>query len=915
MLWRLIEKAARHTFLLFAMMSVLPAFAVDLQFRPVGENRGLDVAMPVDALVDRRGHLWIGGREGLYRYDGYQAVLFEPSPGDDHAITDLDIRSLYEDTDGIIWVATNTGGLNRLDPVTNRFTHFRHRQDDPATISHDSVYGMTEGPDGDLWVGSQIGLNRIDRAGQRVVRRYTSDPGDPSSLGNDYIFSVFRDRDDVIWVATIGGGLNRYNAATDNFSRFDLADATDGDSLKNDVFVLGEDSQQRLWIGTRAGLLRLDSNRVAPAVVDLELPGGLQPTITELLVDEADNVWAGTLDHGLIRVDGETGEAVVYSDYNKMEIGGLASQPVLSLARHRDVLFVGTWGGGLWSARIPGVDFRVYGTDNAELKNATVMAILAGSEMPLIGSFGGGVQQFDPLAGKASESDHVPDALEIVGVLAMARTDDDTLFVATAEGLYQADAEGNLLDSFEHVMDDASTIGEGYVTSLLVQDADTLWVGVGGSGLHRLDIARGVFERFVHDVDDPASISGNYITSILAEGSSYLWVGTRSSGLNRCRIPEMVCRHFDSGAEDALTLGHFHVTALHKDGQGRIWIGTDGGGLHEAQRDSTGEVVELRRWTEDDGLLSDSVMAIGEDSDGTLWLSTRHGLTRLDPDQGRAINYVEAGGLPVGHFNNNAAAHDEEFIYFGSVSGLVLVPRGRPFEAREPFPVRITGIEKIGNEVVRPDSGWVPASHRIRYGDMLAISFATLDYAEVPHEYEFRLDDNDAWSPLGRRNEVTLLKLEPGAYRFTARGRDIFGMWNESPPLELEVIPPVWMATWFRVLVIAALIALAFGAHRLRTGRLRKLALEIERLGARREEALEKALGGKSELAGLTPRQKEVLQLIAEGCSTRDIAERLDVSIKTIETHRAHLMDRLDIRDVPGLVRLAIRAGLVSPHD
>ena len=58
-----------------------------------------------------------------------------------------------------------------------------------------------------------------------------------------------------------------------------------------------------------------------------------------------------------------------------------------------------------------------------------------------------------------------------------------------------------------------------------------------------------------------------------------------------------------------------------------------------------------------------------------------------------------------------------------------------------------------------------------------------------------------------------------------------------------------------------------------------------------------------------------MLQLIAEGRSTREIAERLDVSIKTVETHRAHLMDRLDIRDVPGLVRLAIRAGLVSPHD
>jgi DNA-binding NarL/FixJ family response regulator len=63
----------------------------------------------------------------------------------------------------------------------------------------------------------------------------------------------------------------------------------------------------------------------------------------------------------------------------------------------------------------------------------------------------------------------------------------------------------------------------------------------------------------------------------------------------------------------------------------------------------------------------------------------------------------------------------------------------------------------------------------------------------------------------------------------------------------------------------------------------------------------------------LTERQREILQLIAEGQSTRDIAQLLDVSVKTVETHRLRLMDRLGIRDVPGLVRFAIRAGLVSP--
>jgi DNA-binding NarL/FixJ family response regulator len=62
----------------------------------------------------------------------------------------------------------------------------------------------------------------------------------------------------------------------------------------------------------------------------------------------------------------------------------------------------------------------------------------------------------------------------------------------------------------------------------------------------------------------------------------------------------------------------------------------------------------------------------------------------------------------------------------------------------------------------------------------------------------------------------------------------------------------------------------------------------------------------------LTARQREVLQLIAEGCSTKDIANKLKLSVKTVDTHRTELMHRLDIHDVAGLVRYAIRIGLVS---
>lgn len=62
----------------------------------------------------------------------------------------------------------------------------------------------------------------------------------------------------------------------------------------------------------------------------------------------------------------------------------------------------------------------------------------------------------------------------------------------------------------------------------------------------------------------------------------------------------------------------------------------------------------------------------------------------------------------------------------------------------------------------------------------------------------------------------------------------------------------------------------------------------------------------------LSSRQREILQAIAEGRSTREIADMLSISPKTVETHRTQLMQKLDIRDVPGLVRYAIRHGLIS---
>jgi DNA-binding NarL/FixJ family response regulator len=78
------------------------------------------------------------------------------------------------------------------------------------------------------------------------------------------------------------------------------------------------------------------------------------------------------------------------------------------------------------------------------------------------------------------------------------------------------------------------------------------------------------------------------------------------------------------------------------------------------------------------------------------------------------------------------------------------------------------------------------------------------------------------------------------------------------------------------------------------------------------ETSLELSIGSIEAIADLTPRQLEVLTLISAGSSTKDIAHTLEISIKTVETHRSQLMERLNIHDVAGLTRYAIKKGLVK---
>jgi DNA-binding NarL/FixJ family response regulator len=75
---------------------------------------------------------------------------------------------------------------------------------------------------------------------------------------------------------------------------------------------------------------------------------------------------------------------------------------------------------------------------------------------------------------------------------------------------------------------------------------------------------------------------------------------------------------------------------------------------------------------------------------------------------------------------------------------------------------------------------------------------------------------------------------------------------------------------------------------------------------------VQRVRGERPATVSLSPRQREVLRLIAQGHSTKDIARTLDLSVKTVETHRTRLMQQLDVHEITGLVRYALRIGLIA---
>jgi ligand-binding sensor domain-containing protein len=230
------------------------------RYRVLGQGESavqLDSAWLSSLHRDRRGTLWITTLElGLLAFDS-QSETFQQYRADDPDGLPVDsIWDIWEDDKGLLWLATWGGGLVRLDPETRSFSSITVENATGLTSNH--LYQLYPDPKerNILWLGTaKGGLVRFDiAAGTGTAFRHRDD--DPTSLSSDDVLSIHRDPDGSVWVGTYGGGLNRLDPATGKATRF----TTQNSSLTSDV-ILGilPGDEGRLWLSTNGGgLLELD---------------------------------------------------------------------------------------------------------------------------------------------------------------------------------------------------------------------------------------------------------------------------------------------------------------------------------------------------------------------------------------------------------------------------------------------------------------------------------------------------------------------------------------------------------------------------------------------------------------------------------------------------------------------------------
>ncbi len=566
---------------------------------------------------------------------------------------------------------------------------------------------------GFIWIGTEQGLNKYD--GYRFTT-YKHDPDNPNSLSNNRIWTIYEDQSGVLWIGTFGGGLNRFDRATEQFTRYDADDfqnETDEPvEYRNVIWAIDENPTGVLWIATYGGGLVkfvLETEEFTSYAPDPDNPNYWgHEWITALLIDSSGILWLGTDSEGLDRFEPNTGVITSFR-HNPDDAASLGHDRVTAIIEDQSgSLWIGTQGGGLDRYDRKNGVFAHYRHDPADpdsLGDDHVQRILESTSGTLwIGLSDDGLDALD----RDSETfihyqgePAVPYSLSSNRSRSLYEDRSGALWVGTVGGgVNRADPASR---QFTFYPGDPTISGNKLVLSIYEDSEGLLWVGTSGEGLDILDRNSGERWHYQHDADDPNSLGNNYVLAIHEDASGVFWIGTVEGLFQFDRESEQFSR-LPHNPPDPWDVKRETIYSIYEDRDGTLWFATHGRGLSEWRPDARRFIYHQQTGPDSS---SDFVQVFLEDRSGKLWVGTEGGLTYLDRPTGvwhfykhdvndpnslshnwvSSVHEDRAGTLWVGTFGGGLNRFDpqrETFIHYGEkdrlasdqISGILEDDRG-----------------------------------------------------------------------------------------------------------------------------------------------------------------------------------------------------------------------------------------------
>ena len=793
-------------FIIASLLNLHPVSAQnkELPFKLVEGNGGKPLGQINGIAQDPNGYIWLvsPGSKCLYRFDGTRMIQYVYDPANPQSLGGIDPEALFADQKGFIWIGLENG-LDKLDPTTGIFRHFRHDDKDSGSINNNKVISILADRRGRIWVGTEDGLDRLDEKTNKFIH-YRHDARNARSISSNIIRSIYEDHQGVIWFGTgfpffeadpEDGGLNRLD--TDGQFTVYKHDPNNPHSLGNNkVSAMFEDSRGVFWVGTGGDGLHT-MNRITGSferyLYDSTKPDKLSrpprkkdhwhfvnEQVTFLTEDATGAIWIGSMWGGMNRYD--TGSKKI-TNYDSSF--GFPGRSTWTAANSRD--------GVLWIAT---EDQQLFRLDPFRrpvrniFEDVPVSDILADKDGSIWAStLGKGLLHFDQH--KQLMNHYTIDKIyndpnkDTVNCLYSDGSDSIWLATKTQVSIFNK-ASGQLTDFSLNKKFGRHDLGNFFD---IYQDKERdLWFATfeGVYRYHRID---GTIKRYQADAKDSGAISSDKIIRIVQDRTGAYWFGTWGGGINRLNLQTGKFQHYLPG---------YLVIYLYEDHEGVFWAGTVNGLFRFSEKENN----FFPFFDAQSVMANVRILGIVEDDSNNLWISSEAGVVRLNAERNEKFIFGNKYGITDLFYASITSTANGELL-FGSENGFYsFFPK--ELVSNRDMHILITSLS-INNQIVLPDSIGVLKKPVEEISDLdltynqnnISFRFAAIDYRspETVKYYTLLEGYDDVWREAIGEKSSYYFNVSPGKYTYRIRAANTDGVVGEKT-LTILIHPPWWKTWW-----------------------------------------------------------------------------------------------------------------------